>query len=69
MLDVEAVRQKIEEQGRTRKWLAEYCGIKVPSFNHILSGRTQPGMPVLKLLAQALGCDPDDLTKGRKRAG
>lgn len=50
----------IEKHGRTRKWLAEQCGIGYASLNYILNGR-KPGRPVLKLMANALGTDEAEL--------
>ncbi len=56
-----AAVQLLEEQGRTRKWLAKQCEIEVESLNHLLAGRRSPSRPVLKLLAQALNTSVDHL--------
>lgn len=50
----EKALERIEQEGRTRKWLADQCEIEVESLNHILSGTRKPGRPVLKLMAHAL---------------
>jgi transcriptional regulator with XRE-family HTH domain len=54
----ERARKRLVFIGRTRKWLAEYCGIERTSLNENLrdNGRP-PSRPVLKLMAQALECD------------
>lgn len=44
----------LEKEGRTKKWLAGYCGINLLSLNHYLSGRRVPARPIIKLIAQAL---------------
>ncbi len=46
--------KKVEEEGRTRVWLAQYVGQTPQSINGFLSGRRVPTKPVIKLLAQAL---------------
>jgi transcriptional regulator with XRE-family HTH domain len=61
MLDVLLLKKLLDEQGRTRKWLARECGIELGSLNHILAGRRQPGLPVLKLMARALGVSEGSL--------
>ena len=63
MLDVEAVKQRLEQEGRTRKWFADFCGLEVTSLNHVLSGRRSPSTAVLKLMAIALGCGVSDISK------
>jgi transcriptional regulator with XRE-family HTH domain len=44
----------LEREGRTKKWLAEYCRINLQSLNHYLSGRRIPPRPIVRLIAQAL---------------
>ncbi len=66
MLDADAVKRRIEQQGRTRKWVAEFCGIAVDSLTHILNGRRQPSQSVFKLLTMALECPADELVKKGK---
>lgn len=63
MLDADEVKKRLEKEGRTRKWFADFCGLEVGSLTHILSGRRQPGTSALKLMAIALGCNVNDITK------
>lgn len=49
----ERAKELIAIRGRTRRWVAEQCGLEVKSLNNILRGR-KPGRPVLKLMARAL---------------
>lgn len=53
-------RELLEQRGRTRKWLARECGVDVRSLNNMLLGR-KPGLPVIKLMAQALECEEGEL--------
>lgn len=46
--------QRLEEEGRTRAWLARYVGLTQQSINIFLSGKRAPTKPILKLFAQAL---------------
>ena len=55
------VAQLIEQEGRTKKWLAGYCGINIDSLNHYLAGRRYPPRPVIKLIAQALNTHEEEL--------
>lgn len=48
-----ALRQ-LENEGRTRAWVAKYCGMTPQSINNFLAGRRSPTKPILKLMAQAL---------------
>jgi transcriptional regulator with XRE-family HTH domain len=57
----------LEEQGRTRKWLAAQCGIHIKSLHRILSGHP-PSLPVLKLMAIALEIDEEYLKGTAPRA-
>lgn len=44
----------LEKEGRTRKWLADKCGLKLGSLHSILGGTRNPGRPAVKLMAMAL---------------
>lgn len=57
----ERAKQLIEREGRTRKWVADRCGIEVESLSQCLGGHRSPGRPVLILMAQALNCKITDL--------
>lgn len=61
MLKVDRVKQLLDEHGRTRKWLARECGLEVDSLKPILTGRRQPGLPVLKLMALAFNVSLNEL--------
>lgn len=60
-LNVARTRELIEINGRTRRWLAEKCGISLNYLNLILVGERSPRRPIVKLLAQALDVSEDDL--------
>lgn len=49
------VKQVLEEQGRTRRWLARECGIAYDSLIKLLNGYNNPSTPVVKLMAIRLG--------------
>lgn len=57
----EKVKELLESEGRRTSWLANQCGINRVTLNHYLSGRTNPSLPVLKLMAIALDCDEGEL--------
>jgi transcriptional regulator with XRE-family HTH domain len=58
--DSEKAKELIKRRGRTRDWIAKFCGIEVKSLSNILNGKS-PGRPTVKLLALALECDESDL--------
>lgn len=60
MWNFELARKKLDEEGRTSKWLAEQIGLDIKSLGHILRGR-KPSLPVLKLIALKLGVPEADL--------
>lgn len=66
MLKTEKAKQLLEQEGRTRKWLAEQCGIELQSLNNILAGSHNPGRPVLLLMAQALETTVEELDPEHK---
>jgi transcriptional regulator with XRE-family HTH domain len=53
-LDRNRVRELIEEEGRTQKWVAKQCGITDKYLSQILTGTRSPSLPVIKLLAAVL---------------
>lgn len=61
----EAARRLMDEKGLKTSWLAEQCGIGVTSLRNILRG-SKPSLPVIKLMAQALGCRESDLIEPDK---
>jgi hypothetical protein len=68
MWNFELANERLKIEGRTRSWLAEYCGIPLRSLYHYLSGRRAPPVPVMKLIAMALECSEADLAKAPKKA-
>jgi transcriptional regulator with XRE-family HTH domain len=58
----ERAEQLRKSEGRTKEWLAEYCGIKVDALNHYLAGRRKPRRPIIILIAQALNSTEEYLT-------
>lgn len=73
MFSRELVLSVMEEQGRTRKWLAQKCGIALNSLDQYLSEAAArvPSLPVRKLMAIALECpelDPDHKKPKRAKA-
>jgi transcriptional regulator with XRE-family HTH domain len=58
---LERVHKQLESEGRTRTWLARYCGISEYSLSHYLTGRRTPKMPIVKLAAQALNVSEEYL--------
>lgn len=61
MWNPERAKQLIDDRGRTRKWVANQCGITVETLSHHLSGRRNPSLPVLMHMARALECDVSEL--------
>ncbi len=66
-IDAEKTKQLVLASGRTKKWLADKCGISVPYLNLILNDKRSPGRPLVKLLAIALDVDEEALTKAAPR--
>ena len=60
MWNSELVRKRLEEEGRTTKWLADQCGLEVTTMRNVLQGR-KPSLPVIKLMALRLGVKEEDL--------
>lgn len=56
----ERTRDLIEKRGLTRKFIAQNCGLKSDSLDHILAGR-KPGAGTLILMAQVLQTSVDYL--------
>lgn len=56
MWNAEALKEQLDRQGRTRKWLAQQCGITLGSLQQVFMGR-KPSRPVLKLMAIHLKCN------------
>ena len=69
MWKFERALELLDKQGRTRKWLAEQCGIEITSLNHLLIGSRVPSRPVLLLMARALECKVEDLAPTEQKTG
>jgi len=54
-------RELIQEQGRTRDWVAKQCGIKTQTLTHYLANNGIPGASVMILLARCLNTTVADL--------
>ena len=54
-------RELLAKSGRTREWVASYCGITVRHLGAVLSGRCKPSLSVIKLLASALETSESEL--------
>lgn len=66
MLDRYRALQLIEKSGRTRKWLADRCGIAVKTLNNGLAGRAEFSRPVIMLLAHSLEVSLEEITCGHE---
>ena len=44
----------VESEGRTRVWIARFCGVTPQTIYNFLSGRSNPPPNMVKLLALAL---------------
>lgn len=62
-LDRERVRELIELEGRTQKWVAKQCGITDKYLSQILTGSRDPSLPVIKMLASVLKTDEGTLIR------
>ncbi|MEV6544432.1 helix-turn-helix transcriptional regulator [Streptomyces sp. NPDC051665] len=60
----ESVRRKRIEAGLKQKELAFRAGISRPHMSSIEHGRVSPSPPVLRRLADELGCEVADLMPG-----
>lgn len=61
MLDVEVVRNKLEEQGMSISELARRMESHRPDVSAWVNGRQEPSLKTATKLATALGCKVDDL--------
>lgn len=69
MLKTTRIKELIEAQGRTRKWLALKSGISVGSLHHALgSNRRTLSRPAIMLLAEALGTTVEDISDYNSKA-
>lgn len=61
MWNYEKAQSLLDQEGRTREWLAKKCGVEIGSLHQILGGHRNPGRPVLILMAQALKTTVEEL--------
>jgi transcriptional regulator with XRE-family HTH domain len=54
MLSIERLKKALKDEGRTREWVADQCGIKIITLSSYLKGARQPSLSVVKLLSQTL---------------
>lgn len=64
----ETVRRKRIEAGLKQIDLARQAGISKPHMSSIEHGRVSPSPPVLRRLAEALGCETADLMPAESAA-
>ena len=55
------VKEVLEEQGRSQKWLSEQLGKSQNSVNAYVQNRTQPSLEVLNQIAKILDVDVKEL--------
>jgi predicted transcriptional regulator len=59
------MKNRIEEvlvkQGRSKAWLSKVSGIQRPYITKLCSGKIDPRLSTLRLIARALDCKIDDL--------
>ena len=61
------VRERLEAEGRTTRWLAQKVGLDIKSLGNVLRGR-KPSLPVIKLISISLDIPEEDLLKPPKSA-
>ena len=67
-LDARKVAEAIESEGRTTKWLAEYCKCSKGHLLQALNGSRPLSESAFTLLAQALCREPSELMAEQKKA-
>ncbi len=60
---VNIIKEVLQEQGRSQRWLAKKCGVHYTTLNGYLSNKQQPPADVLYKIAVALGCSMDSLIR------
>lgn len=59
------IKEVLEEQGRSQKWLAEKLGKSYNSVNAYVQNRTQPSLELLYQVADLLQVNVKDLLKDK----
>ena len=57
------IKEVLEEQGRSQKWLATQIGKSYNMVNAYVQNRQQPRLEILFEIAKVLGVDPKQLLK------
>ena len=57
------IKEVLEEQGRSQKWLAAQIGKSYNMVNAYVQNRQQPRLEILFEIAKVLGIDPKQLLK------
>lgn len=60
-MDTVLIKRKLRELGMTQAGLAAKCGVTKEFINMVIAGSKLPSIPVLKLMARALGVTSDEL--------
>lgn len=55
------IKEVLEEQGRTQKWLAKSINKSVNSVNAYVQNRTQPSIELLYEIGKVLNVEPSEL--------
>lgn len=59
--DMNRIKEVLEEQGRSQKWLTSKVGKSYNMINAYVQNRQQPRLKVLFEIANILSVDPKDL--------
>lgn len=65
-IDMNRIKQVLEEKGIEQTWLAEQLGKSYNMVNGYVQNRQQPRLEVLFQIAKILGVKPQDLIKEKK---
>lgn len=49
-------QELLDQEGRTRRWLADQCAVAESSLKLYMSGHRKPGSSAIKLMAMSLNC-------------
>lgn len=60
------IKEVLKEQGRTQTWLAEQIGKSYVVVTNYCNNNTQPSIPVLRQIAEALDIDVRELLVSTK---
>jgi transcriptional regulator with XRE-family HTH domain len=60
------IKEVLKEQGRSQKWLSEQIGKSYIVVTNYCNNNSQPSIPVLRKIAEALDVDVRDLLVSTK---